>query len=82
MDALTVKIPPSMQAALEQASRLEHVPKSVLVRRALESYLARPMAAAAAQPSALELAGDLVGCFDGGPRDLASNPKYLDGFGR
>lgn len=27
--------------------------------------------------SALELAGDLVGCLDDGPGDLATNPKYL-----
>lgn len=33
-------------------------------------------------PSALDLAGDLVGCFSGGPADLASNPRHLDGFGQ
>ncbi|MFT3817547.1 MAG: ribbon-helix-helix domain-containing protein [Rubrivivax sp.] len=83
MDTLTVKIPAPMQAALEQASRRERLPKSELVRRALQSYLARPAAAgAAAQPSALDLAGDLVGCFSGGPKDLASNPKHMEGFGR
>ena len=32
--------------------------------------------------SALDRAGELVGCFEGGPSDLASNPKPLDGFGR
>jgi hypothetical protein len=32
-------------------------------------------------PSALDLAGDLVGCFGGGSADLASNPRHLDGFG-
>lgn len=42
---------------------------------ALEHYLSgeRPM-------SALELAGDLVGCGEG-PGDLSTNPKYLQGFG-
>lgn len=33
-------------------------------------------------PRALDLAGDLVGCFSGGPADLASNPRHLDGFGQ
>jgi len=80
MNRLTVKIPASMQAALQQTSRREHVSKSVLVRRALETYLARSTAAPE-HPSALDLAGDVVGCFSGGPRDLASNPKHLDGFG-
>ena len=31
--------------------------------------------------SALEQAGDLVGCFKGGPRDLASNARHMKGFG-
>ena len=32
--------------------------------------------------SALELAGDLVGCLDGGPSDLSTNKAYMEGFGR
>jgi hypothetical protein len=32
--------------------------------------------------SALEAAGDLVGCLEGGPPDLSVNKKYLEGFGR
>lgn len=32
--------------------------------------------------SALELAGDLVGCLDDGPGDLATNPKHFEGFGQ
>jgi len=31
--------------------------------------------------SALEQAGDVVGCFAGGPPDLFSNPAYLNDFG-
>lgn len=30
--------------------------------------------------SALEAAGDLVGCLDGGPGDLSTNKKYLKGL--
>ena len=32
--------------------------------------------------SALDSAGDLVGCFNEGPADLSSNPRHLDEFGR
>lgn len=32
--------------------------------------------------SALELAGDLVGCLEGGPPDLSTNKKYMEGFGQ
>ena len=33
-------------------------------------------------PSALGLAGDLVGCLSGAPADLSSNPAHLANFGR
>jgi uncharacterized protein (DUF1697 family) len=32
--------------------------------------------------AALALAGDLIGCFGGGPADLSSNPRHLDDFGQ
>lgn len=31
--------------------------------------------------SALEAAGDLVGCVEGGPPDLSINQQYMEGFG-
>lgn len=31
--------------------------------------------------SAYDLAKDLAGCVEGGPTDLATNPKYMEGFG-
>ncbi len=31
--------------------------------------------------SALEAAGDLVGCVTGGPPDLSTNKQYMEGFG-
>ncbi len=81
MNTLTVKIPPSLEAAIAKASAQAHVSKSELVRQALEAYLRHRDA----QPpfvSALDRAGDLVGCFAGGPADLSSNPTHLSGFGR
>ncbi|MDZ8226035.1 MULTISPECIES: DUF2281 domain-containing protein [unclassified Nostoc] len=32
--------------------------------------------------SFLEAAKEFIGCVDGGPGDLATNKKYLEGFGR
>jgi hypothetical protein len=32
--------------------------------------------------SALDVAGDSVGKIKGGPKDLSTNPRHLDGFGR
>ncbi|TAN49372.1 MAG: ribbon-helix-helix protein, CopG family [Methylococcaceae bacterium] len=71
MNTLTIKIPPQLEAAILQASAQEHLSKSELVRRALDMYL-RQRKSATPFISALDQAGDLVGCFSGGPADLSS----------
>jgi len=81
MNTLTIKIPEPLDAAVAQASAQEHVSKSELVRRALETYL-RQRKSVTPFVSALDQAGDLVGCFSGGPADLSSNPDHLSLFGR
>ena len=82
MNTFTVKLPPGLDAALAEASVRERLTKSELVRRTVAAYVGRTGSALDAAPSALELAGDLVGCFEGGPADLASNPRHLDSFGQ
>jgi hypothetical protein len=81
MNTLTIKIPPRLEAEMLEASTQEHLSKSELVRRALETYL-RQRKSAAPIESVLDRAGDLVGCFSGGPDDLALNPDHLADFGR
>lgn len=80
MNTLTIKIPPQLEHDIVLASERENLSKSELVRRALAAYVsqrkANPMV------SALDQAGDLVGCFAGGPADLSSNPAHLKDFGR
>ena len=80
MNTISIKIDPELERALVLASEREHLSKSELMRRALVSYLNQRSAAAAS--SALDLVGDLAGCFSGGPADLSSNPRHLDDFGR
>lgn len=84
MNTLTIKIGSGLDEALTTASARAQLSKSELVRRAVVAYLAPGQADARGDepPSALALAGDLVGCFAGGPRDLSSDPRHLDGFGR
>lgn len=81
MNTLTIKIPAQLDAEIIEASTQDHLSKSELVRRALNTYL-RQRKSAAPFVSALDRAGDLVGCFEGGPDDLASNPDHLADFGR
>ena len=80
MNTLTIKIPPQLEREIVLASEREHLTKSELVRRALVAYISQRNAAVPAM-SALQQAGDLVGCFSGGPSDLSSNPRHLDDFG-
>jgi len=81
MTTLSIKIPPQLEQEIVLASEREHLSKSELVRRALVAYISQRNAAVPTR-SALDQAGDLVGCFSGGPSDLSSNPRYLDDFGR
>lgn len=81
MNTLTIKLPSRLQAEILEASAQEHLSKSEIVRRALEAYL-RQRKTHAPFVSALDRAGDLVGCFAGGPADLSTNPEHLADFGR
>jgi hypothetical protein len=58
---------------------LEIACKSALVRESLEIALRRRPRRGAA--SCYDMAHDLAGTVKGLPRDLASNPKYMEGFG-
>jgi hypothetical protein len=82
MGTLSVILDAELERALDARSARESVKRDELVRQALVHYLNPAPAAPAATGSALEQAGDLVGCFTGGPADLSANPRYLDDFGR
>lgn len=81
MNTLTVKIPSRLERELAALSEREHVSRSEIVRQAIQQYL-QARTQAGGLPSALDQAGELVGCFAGGPADLSSNPAHLEGFGR
>lgn len=82
MNVLTIKLPPALEQQLDEATRRTHLSKSELVRRALAAYIARPPGEESGFVSALDQAGELVGCFEGGPPDLSSNPRHMDDFGK
>ena len=54
--------------------------RSSLVRESLEKALREQPPNGA--PSCYDLARDLAGTVKGLPKDLADNPKYMEGFGR
>jgi hypothetical protein len=82
MKTISLKLPVRLHARLDRAARKRKQSKSDVVRAALEQFLngqQRPRTPPGV--SALELAGDLVGCAEG-PGDLSTNPKYMEGYGK
>lgn len=81
MNTLTIKLPFTLDDELSRLAQREHVSKSEVVRQALSAYVNERNNQAPAS-AALDAVSDLVACFSGGPKDLASNPAHLAGFGR
>lgn len=79
MQTISLKLPDSLLERLEDESRLRRTNKSALVRAALERELSPRTAGKKA--SCYDLARDLAGSIKGLPKDLATNPKHMDGFG-
>ncbi len=79
MQTISLKLPDTLLARLEEESRLRHTNKSALVRAALERELAPKKTGE--KPSCYDLARDLAGSIKGLPGDIATNPKYMKGFG-
>ncbi len=80
MNTISLKLPDRLLERLEAASRARGTTKSSLVRECLEKSLdARP---AGGKATCYDLASDLAGSLKGLPRDLATNPKYMEGFGQ
>jgi predicted DNA-binding protein len=81
---ITIRIPDLLGKRLRHRSRMRGQPESALVREALETYLGQP----AEGGSAYELAEEagLIGCIGQGrkspPKDLSTNPRHLEGFGK
>jgi Ribbon-helix-helix protein, copG family len=80
MRSISVKLPDDLLAQLAREAKARRVTKSRLVRESLEKGLHQQPSAGAV--SCYDLARDLAGTLKGLPKDLADNPKYMDGFGR
>ena len=79
MQTISLRLPEDLLADLEREAKARRISKSVLVRESLEKALRQRSRRGAA--SCYDLARDLAGTVKGLPRDLAKNPKYMEGFG-
>jgi hypothetical protein len=79
MKTITLKLPEVLDSKLSAVAKRQKRTKSAVVRESLEFFLS---GSSAAKPvSCYDLSADLVGCIEG-PGDLASNKKYMQGYGR
>jgi len=84
MKTLSVKLPEALAKWLAGEARLTRRSRSALVREALEAKRNDHSAESRGSKEPMnmdEALGSLGGTFRG-PKDLATNPKYFDGFGK
>jgi hypothetical protein len=79
MKNVSLKLSDALHAKLARASKDRGAAKSDIIREALEAYFANGKNGP--RVSCLDLARDLAGSVEG-PPDLATNPKYMRGYGR
>jgi hypothetical protein len=80
MQTISLKLPDDLLAQLESEAKARRVTKSWLVRESLERALRQPSPTGVI--SCYDLSRDLAGSVKGLPKDLADNPKYMEGFGQ
>ena len=79
MRTISLKLPEDLMEGLQREAKARRITKSALVRESVEARLRRRPRRGAA--SCYDMAHDLAGTLKGLPRDLAANPKYMEGFG-
>ena len=77
---ITVRVPAALGTRIRENSRVKGQTPSDLVRVALENYLGEESSTGSAYELA-EAAG-LIGCVARAPKDLSTNPRHLEGFGK
>ena len=84
MSVLTCKLPLVLEGRLADLARRRGVPKSVLVREAIEAKIAEEAASPIDRGPAnlIEALGESVGSIASGKRDLARNKRHLQGYGK
>jgi hypothetical protein len=78
MQTISMRLPDTLIEELNRAAKARRVTKFSLVRESLEKTLRAPSSKSA---SCFDLAHDLAGSIKRLPKGLATDPKYMDGFG-
>jgi Ribbon-helix-helix protein, copG family len=80
MKTLSLKLPDSLASQIAAIARKRQLSKSAVIREALEAYVFN--GGHKKFLTLYDVAPHVIGCVSGGPGDLASNPKHMEGYGR
>lgn len=81
MKTLSVKLPEPLAKWLAVEAKTTRRSRSEIVRAALEQRRSGNAKGKRKRPTMADAMADLRGTISG-PRDLSTNPKYLDGLGK
>jgi Arc/MetJ-type ribon-helix-helix transcriptional regulator len=81
MVTVSVKLSPALASRLTAEARKKRVSKSDLIRDSLQRTLTLDKNKSARKPTVGDLVGHLMGKLKGGPHDLSTNKKHMEGFG-
>ena len=79
MKTVSLKLPAHVLQQLEIECKQRRISKSALIRESLDDHFRS--ARQSRKNSALDLIRDLVVSAKNAPRDLSTNPKYMEGYG-
>jgi hypothetical protein len=77
---ISLELSDSLLRRVERAARERRLTSSTFIQATLEAALAPEMKPN--EGSCYELAKDLAGSIRGLPKDLETNPRYMEDFGR
>jgi hypothetical protein len=78
-----IRLTPEQQERLARLAEQSGQPWQELLSRVIGTLPGRHNGPSDQGKSAYELLNEagLIGCIEGGPTDVSSNPKYMEGFG-
>lgn len=80
MNTFPLSLPDDLDARLSAIASIRGKSKVEIVYEAVQEYLSR--ISPPASESFASLAEEFIGCGEGGPPDLSTNKKHMEGYGR
>ena len=80
MITVTLKMPDTLAKKLKIVAKKRQMSQSAIIRYALERYIDKDLPDLE-QPSVFDLVKEYAGTVEG-PRDLSTNPKHMEKYGK